>query len=226
MPAKITLKTIPVDRIYANPDQPRKEFDQAKLAELARSLATRGQQQAIGVVYRPDTRLYMLISGERRWRAAQLAGLTELHAQVRHGGDDAEIFADALVENMARADMTPMEEAFGFHRLAHEGWTHQGIGEAVGKSTEYVKYRIDLLALTQPGREALNKGHITAGTAWYLCKLSADGQTAFLRKLARGEFARIADADAFAQAVRRIESNVQVDMFAVQIGRASCRERV
>ena len=215
MHAKITLKTIPVDRIDANLDQPRKEFDQTKLEELARSLATRGQRQPISVVYKPDTRRYMLISGERRWRAAQMIGLAELHAQVHHDVSEQDAFVDGLVENMARADMTPMEEGYGFHRLALEGRTHQEIGEAVGKSTEYVKYRIDLLALGSAGREALTKGHITAGTAWYLCKLSGDGQAAFLRKLARGEFARIADADAFLQAVRRIENNVQVDMFAV-----------
>lgn len=204
---KTVQKTIPIDRIDADPDQPRKLFDEAKLDELAASMSALGQLQPVSVRYDTSTRRYTLIMGERRWRAAQRAGLTHLHALVMHGvkpGDPATL-AKAIAENVGRADMTPMEEAQGFRRLVDAGYDIDQVSSMVGKSAAYVGWRIDLLGLVLPVQEALAKGHIPVGLAWYVANLAVDNQHRFLAKWTRGDFATTRDAEAFAQACRKVE---------------------
>jgi ParB-like chromosome segregation protein Spo0J len=145
--------------------------------------------------------------GERRWRAAQMAGLTELDAVVSHGVEEGarETLARQVAENVGRADMTAMEEAKSFKRLADAEYTVDEIAEMCGKSASYVGWRIDLLRLCEPAQEALGKGHLPVGMAWYVSQLSPDNQLRFLGKYARGAFANDRDAEAFVKAARAEE---------------------
>ncbi|MFI9026333.1 ParB/RepB/Spo0J family partition protein [Streptomyces sp. NPDC053560] len=205
---RTALKRIPVDRIDRDPNQPREHFDQAKLNELAGSLRTIGQQQPISVRYNPGTRRYTLIMGERRWRAAQIANLTELDALVQHGIKDGDrtILMKAVAENVGRADMTELEEAKAFHRLVEDdGYTIDEVAEGVGRSAAYVGWRMDLLKLCGTAQEAMAKGHLPPALAWYVSKLSTDNQARFIAKYLRGQFASTRDAEAFVNACRAEE---------------------
>ncbi|WP_439082102.1 ParB/RepB/Spo0J family partition protein [Streptomyces sp. WL006] len=208
-PAKkaATQKTIPIDRIDRDPNQPREHFDQAKLDELTRSMQKLGQLQPITVVYLTATKSYRIVMGERRWRAAKAAGLTEMTALVLHGihNDPRTTLAMATAENVGRVDMTPIEEAKAFKRLEDAEYSIDEISEMVGKSPAYVGWRIDLLRLCDSAREALEKGHLTVGLSWYVSLLSANNQMRFLARHARGEFKSTREAEAFAQAAREEE---------------------
>ncbi|MEU6595290.1 ParB/RepB/Spo0J family partition protein [Streptomyces sp. NPDC046881] len=199
---KATPKRVPVDRIDRDPSQPREEFDQAKLEELARSMKKLGQLQPVSLRYVPSTRRYVLIMGERRWRAAQMAGLTELDAMVTRGVEDGdrETLAKQVAENVGRADMTPMEEAKSFQRLVDAEYTIDEVAEMCGKSAAYVGWRIDLLRLCDEAQEALSKAHLPVGMAWYVSKLSCENQMRFLAKYARGHFANDRAAEEFVKA--------------------------
>ncbi|MEU6628420.1 ParB/RepB/Spo0J family partition protein [Streptomyces parvus] len=208
-PAKkaATQKTIPIDRIDRDPNQPREHFDQAKLDELTKSMQKLGQLQPITVVYLTATKSYRIVMGERRWRAAKAAGLTEMTALVLHGvhDDPRTTLAMATAENVGRVDMTPIEEAKAFKRLEDAEYSIDEISEMVGKSAAYVGWRIDLLRLCDSAREALEKGHLTVGLSWYVSLLSTNNQMRFLARHARGEFKSTREAEAFAQAAREEE---------------------
>ncbi|MFB0617257.1 ParB/RepB/Spo0J family partition protein [Streptomyces sp. AGS-58] len=194
------LRTIPTAKIDRDPGQPREHFDQASLQELAKSMAKLGQLQPINVRYHEDTKRFTLILGERRWRAAQIAGLTHMKAVVMHGiGGSRETFAMAVAENVGRADMTPVEEANAFHKLVEQEYTVDEVAELVGKSAAYVQWRIDLLRLCPEAREALVKGQLPVGLAWYVGKLAERNQVRFLARWVRGEFKSARDAESFAQ---------------------------
>ncbi|KPI33302.1 parB-like partition protein [Actinobacteria bacterium OV450] len=199
---KTVQKTIPTDRIDRDPNQPREEFDEAKLKELAGSMQKLGQLQPISVRYIPATRRYTLIAGERRLRAAKMAGLAEMTAVVAHGvaEGDRETLAKQVAENVGRADMTPIEEAKSFKRLEDAEYTIDEIAEMCGKSAAYIGWRIDLLKLCDAAQEALSKGHLPVGMAWYVAKLSCDNQTRFLAKYARGQFPNDRAAEEFVKA--------------------------
>lgn len=200
------LRTIPTSKIDRDPGQPREHFDEASLQELAKSMAKLGQLQPVTVRYIPETKRFTLIMGERRWRAAQIAELPQMKAVVLHGvGDGRETFAMAVAENVGRADMTAVEEARAFHKLVDAGYTVDEVAELVGKSPAYVQWRIDLLNLCPEAQEALVKGQLPVGLAWYVGKLSKGNQVRFLGKWVRGDFKSARDAEAFAQALRTEE---------------------
>lgn len=138
-----TIIYIPLDKIKANPHQHRKTFDAVKLQELSDSIKVHGVQQPI-TVSPPDTEgFYTLIAGERRTRAARLASLTEIPAIIKHG-DPAVL---ALVENLQRVDISPIEEAQGYQDLIDRGETHESIAALVGKTRSYISQKIRLLKL-------------------------------------------------------------------------------
>ncbi|MFE0546530.1 ParB/RepB/Spo0J family partition protein [Streptomyces sp. NPDC058891] len=204
--ARSVQKTIPTDRIDRDPGQPRVHFDEAALRELAKSMEKLGQLQPVTVRYDASTRRYALIMGERRWRAAQMAGLTELKAVVLHGvGEGRETFAMAVAENVGRADMTAIEEANAFRRLVDNEYSVDEVAELVGKSPAYVQWRIDLLNLCPEAQEALIKNQLPVGLAWYVGKLACDNQVRFLAKWVRGDFKSARDAESFAQALHTEE---------------------
>ncbi|WP_381792953.1 ParB/RepB/Spo0J family partition protein [Streptomyces niveus] len=207
---KTALKTIPTGRIDRDENQPREIFDEDKLQELADSMKELGQQQAITVRYVPSTKRYTLISGERRWRAASLAGLTEMHAMVVHGleggAETLETFSRSVAENLGRADMTPLEEARAFQKLLDFGLDANEIAKRVGKSWNHVDNRLQLLKLTPAVQEALLKGHLPVGLAWYVAQIGAANQNAFIARWSRGQFNSPREAEQFCQRVRNEET--------------------
>jgi ParB/RepB/Spo0J family partition protein len=207
---KTALKTIPIDRIDRDENQPREIFDEVELQELADSLKEIGQQQAITVRYIPATKRYSIVAGERRWRAAGLAGLTEMHAMVVHGleggAETLETFSRSVAENLGRADMTPLEEARAFQKLLDFGLDAAEVAKRVGKSWNHVDNRLQLLKLTPAVQEALLKGHLPVGLAWYVAQISPANQNAFIARWTRGQFNSPREAEQFCQRVRNEET--------------------
>jgi ParB family chromosome partitioning protein len=156
------LRQVPVELITPNPRQPRQDFDEASLLELAGSLGERGLLQP--VLVRPAAAgTYELIAGERRWRAARLAGLDTIPALVRVE-DDAQSLELALIENMAREDLNPIEEARACALLVEElGLTREAIGRRVGRSRVAVSNLLRLLDLPDEALELLARGELTEG---------------------------------------------------------------
>jgi ParB family chromosome partitioning protein len=161
-PGDRDLRQLPVELITPNPRQPRRSFDEEALIQLAGSLGDRGVLQP--VLVRPSAGgTYELIAGERRWRAAQLAGLPTIPALVRIH-DDAESIELALIENMAREDLNPVEEARACALLVEElGLTREEIGRRVGRSRVAVSNLLRLLDLPDEALEMLAAGDLTEG---------------------------------------------------------------
>ena len=169
------LRQLPVDQIRKGRYQPRTRMDDAALEELAASISSQGIVQPL-LVRETAGGGYELIAGERRWRAAQLAGLTEVPAVVRRVPDEAAL-AVGLIENIQRENLNPIEEAAGIQRLLDEfGLTHQQAAEAVGRSRVAVSNLLRLLKLDPSVREHLELGHIEAGHARALLGLARDQQ--------------------------------------------------
>ena len=165
------LTLVSVNKITPSPYQPRREFDERKLEELASSIKSHGLLQPVVIRIRPDG-AYELIAGERRLRASALAGLNEIPAIVENVSDkDASTFA--LIENLQREDLNPLEEASGYHRLQEEfGLTQEDLAKLVGKSRSTVANSIRLLSLGARSRELLQSGHLEMGHARALLALS------------------------------------------------------
>jgi ParB family chromosome partitioning protein len=163
--------------------QPRREFPEEGLKELAASIRSQGLMQPIVVRPRPQGG-YELIAGERRWRAAQMAGLTRIAAIVREVSDE-QASAMALIENIQREDLSPLEEAFAMQRLRDEfALTQQQVADAVGKSRVAVTNLLRLLNLAPPVRELLERGRIEMGHARALLALPALDQERLAREVA------------------------------------------
>jgi ParB family chromosome partitioning protein len=169
------LLTLPVSRIRPGKYQPRTKMDQQALAELAASIRSQGLMQPLLV--RPvDRERYELIAGERRWRAAQLAGLEEVPALVREVPDDAAL-AMSLIENIQRENLNPMEEAAGLQRLLEEfRMTHEQAADAVGRSRSATTNLLRLLKLARPLQEMLMEGALEMGHARALLALEGARQ--------------------------------------------------
>lgn len=161
-----TTRALAVDVLEPSPFQPRGDMNPEALAELAASIKTSGVLQPLLVRAHPEAPgRYQIIAGERRWRAAQAAGLHEVPALVRML-NDTEAMAAALVENLQRQDLNAMEEAAGYERLVEEfGLTQEALAGAVGKSRSHVGNTMRLLALPAPVRNMVANGALTAGHA-------------------------------------------------------------
>jgi ParB family chromosome partitioning protein len=158
-----SLATVAVSAIKPNPDQPRRRFDEAALDELAASIATRGVIQP--VIVRPAGAGYQLVAGERRWRAAQKAQLHEIPALIREL-DDRDVMAIALIENIQREDLNPVEEARAYQRLAEdEGLTQADIARLVEKSRSHIANLQRLLSLPEKVLAHLESGRLQMGHA-------------------------------------------------------------
>lgn len=175
------LRSLPTHLIGAGKYQPRRNFDEAQLEELAASIRTQGVIEPV-IVRASGANRYELIAGERRWRAAQLAGLTEIPALVRDL-DDRTVIAVALVENIQREDLSPLEEAQALARLIAEfKLTHQLAADAVGRSRAAVSNLLRLLDLPAEIRRLLDEGKLEMGHARALLTLPEARATALARK--------------------------------------------
>ncbi|WP_420611867.1 ParB/RepB/Spo0J family partition protein [Candidatus Spongiisocius sp.] len=184
-PRRSNLQRIAISRIRANPNQPRQGFDADALETLAASIRQLGVLQP--VVVRPEGPDYVLIAGERRWRAAREAGLAELPALIRET-DEAGTVTEALVENLLREDLNPLEEAAAFHQLEDEfGMTHAEIGEKVGRSRAAVTNALRLLKLPPAIQALVASRDLSAGHARALLGLEDQALARHLADRAVGE---------------------------------------
>lgn len=157
------LTKVPIDRIEPNPLQPRSVFQPDRLHELAQSIAANGIIQPLVVLNRGDH--YQLVAGERRWRAAKLAGLTEVPVVIQNFADDR-LMEVTLIENIQREDLNPIEVAHAFDRLSRElNLSHEQIGERTGKDRSTVTNMLRLLKLPQPVQLLLAEQRLSMGHA-------------------------------------------------------------
>lgn len=176
------LKSIPVSQVVPNPFQPRKEFRPKELAELQESLSTSGLLQPITVRRRPGRDGFELIAGERRLRAASKLGWKEIPAIIKEI-DDKTILTLALIENLQRTDLNPVEEGEGYYQLSRDfGMTQQQIAETVGKDRTTVANMLRVLQLPNSVRTLLEEGKLTLGHAKVLVGLEDAAQ---ITRLAR-----------------------------------------
>ena len=170
------LSTLPVDLLQRGSNQPRTDFDKEALQELAESIRAQGVLQPVMVRPLDDSGKYEIIAGERRWRAAQLAGLHEIPAVVREL-DDQTAMCIALIENIQREDLNPLEQARGLARLAQEfDMTHDDIAGSVGRSRSAVTNMLRLLELCDDVKRLLESRQLEMGHARALLTLSEQQQ--------------------------------------------------
>ncbi|QBK29257.1 ParB/RepB/Spo0J family partition protein [Roseitalea porphyridii] len=189
-------RTMPIEWIVRSPNNPRRAFDEADLDDLARSMRDHGVIQPIVVRPRQDGQTHEIIAGERRWRAAQRAGLAEVPVIVRAVGDKAALEL-AIVENVQRSDLNPIEEALGYQQLMEDhGYGQAELGDVIGKSRSHVANTLRLLKLPESVRAMVSAGELSAGHARTL--VTADDPEALARRIVR-EGLSVRQAEALAQ---------------------------
>lgn len=180
------LKIIPVEKLRRGEFQPRVYFDDVALKELAASIQEQGLIEPL--VVRPDGKDYEIIAGERRWRAAQQAGLTELPCLVNDYHDE-QAMAVTLIENIQREDLNAVEEALGYQRLCQEFiFSHEDIAKMVGKSRAHISNTLRLLTLDERVKQALIEKKISMGHAKMLVGLSINNQLNVLAKIIKSDW--------------------------------------
>lgn len=163
-PSVAADRKVAIDLVVRNPKNPRKHFAEEDLQDLASSIRQHGIVQPVVARSLPDGR-FEIIAGERRWRAAQLAGLNDIPVIIRDV-DDRTALELAIVENVQRADLNPVEEALGYDQLiAEHGYTQNDLGEIIGKSRSHVANSLRLLKLPDMVRDMITSGSLSAGHA-------------------------------------------------------------
>ena len=191
------VRRMPIEWLRPNPQNPRVNFSDEALEELASSIRERGVLQAIIVrAVGGETDSYEIVAGERRWRAAQRAGLHEVPVQLVEATDQQSL-EYAIIENVQRSDLNPLEEALGYDRLiASFQYGQAEVAKVVGKSRSHVANTLRLLNLSQPIKEKLHKGLLTAGHARAL--LTMDGSEAVAERIV-AEGLSVRDVERLAQ---------------------------
>jgi len=190
---------VPIELISPNPRNPRRNFADDELDDLAQSIREHGIVQPVLVRHRSE-RNYEIIAGERRWRAAQRAGLAEIPVLVRDVNDRTALEL-AIIENVQRADLNPLEEALGYQQLIDDhNYTQADLGQVIGKSRSHVANTLRLLKLPDSIRELLVEGQLSAGHARTL--VTAADPTGLARRIVEGGLS-VRQAEALAQAPAR-----------------------
>jgi len=212
---RLVARDIPIERVEADPDQPRKHFAKEPLLELADSIRELGVCEPIIVrqVKAGSDPVYRIISGERRFRASQIAGKTDIPAVIRNDLDGADIFAVQLVENQVRQDMTAMEEASAYVELMKQGKTKEQIAAMIGRTVPFVDIRLELLNLIPLLQMSINAGTLTVISGSRIAKLSPTNQSKVARMIAEGKALRtVADVAAVCEQLYAMEHGCE--MFA------------
>lgn len=190
------IKRLPVEFLVANRANPRRIFNIEQLEELTSSIREKGIMQPLLVRPSNDPNLFEIIAGERRWRAAQKAGLHEVPVIVR-AVDDKEALELAIIENVQRADLNPLEEALGYGQLIEQfDYTQQDLAQVIGKSRSHVANTLRLLKLPENVRNMVQTGELTAGHARTL--ITADDPVALARQIVGGGLS-VREAEVLAQ---------------------------
>lgn len=190
------VKRLPVDFLVANRANPRREFDAEHLEELTNSVREKGVMQPLLVRPSADPHVFEIIAGERRWRAAQNAGLHEVPVIVRDV-DDKEALELAIIENVQRVDLNPLEEALGYEQLLEQfSYTQQDLAQVIGKSRSHVANTLRLLRLPEDVRAMLQRGELTAGHARTL--ITSEDPASLARRIVDGGLS-VREAEALSQ---------------------------
>lgn len=172
------LRHMPIEALVGSPNNPRKHFGDAELDDLSRSIADKGLLQPIVVRPRADGVTYEIVAGERRWRAAQRAGIHDIPVLIREL-DDGEALEVALIENVQRSDLNPLEESGAYAQLIEQfSYTQQQLADAIGKSRSHVANSLRLLNLPAKVRGLIAEGLLSAGHARTLVATDAPGELA------------------------------------------------
>ncbi|MEU4891002.1 ParB/RepB/Spo0J family partition protein [Streptomyces sp. NPDC044780] len=200
-----------IDEIAPNPEQPRKFFDEEKHKELKGSIEENGLLQP--VVVRPvegAATPYMLIAGERRWRACKAIGKAVIPANILKDTDDETAYVLGIAENVGRENMTIMEEAGAYADLAAAGWDPLKIAKRFGKTETHIKWRLGLLTLRQEVSEMVDKGQIKPNLAWHIAQLNPGNQMVAATRYVRGDFDSEAEAQHFANGLKMMEKQTSL----------------
>jgi len=173
---------VPIEKVNPNPDQPRRNFDKEKLADLSASVSEKGILQPLIVRVSPSQKgTYEIVAGERRWRAAQMAKLHDIPVIVREFSD-TEVLEVAIIENIQRADLNPVEEATGYSQLMEKfGHTQEKLSEVLGKSRSHIANSVRLLTLPDEVQSYLSAGKLSSGHARAL--ITSDDPLALARQV-------------------------------------------
>lgn len=160
------VRTLPIEQLFPNPDQPRRNFDPDALEDLANSIRSKGVIQPLIVRQRgASEREFEIVAGERRWRAAQAAGIHEVPVVIREFTDE-DVLEIAIIENIQRADLNPIEEAAGYEQLMSRfGHTQERLAQALGKSRSHIANLLRLLNLPDEVKQSVTEGKLSAGHA-------------------------------------------------------------
>ncbi len=203
-PEETGLQEVPVTSIAPNPRQPRQKIDPEQLSELAASIREHGVLQPLVITKAPpgEPHAYYLVAGERRWRAAQIAGLEKVPVVVRDVSP-VDMLEWALVENIQREDLNPLEEAQAYRTLMDEfGMTQEAVARRVGKSRAAVANVVRLLNLPDFARQALAEGRITEGHARALLSLESEEQQRLLMEAVIEKGLSVRQTESLAQKLR------------------------
>lgn len=216
-------RLVPVERLHPGRFQPRRHFDEESLAALVESVRAQGILQPLLVRPHPDIAdAFEIVAGERRWRAAQAAQLHEVPVLLRELGD-REMLEVALVENVQRQDLTPLEEAEGYQRLLDEfGHTQEDLSRVVGKSRSHIANSLRLLALPAPVRALLENGRLSPGHARALLNAS-DAETLAAEVVRRG--LNVRQTERLANLVRRRSESRGAASTAAKLADTAALER-
>ena len=215
--------SVAIERIFPNPDQPRRNFEPEAMQELADSLTKKGVIQPLIVRQIGNGETYEIVAGERRWRAAQMAGLHELPVIIRQFSD-AEVLEIAIIENIQRAELNAIEEAFAYRQLMTRfGHTQEKIAEALSRSRSHIANLLRLLTLPDDVQAYVKEGKISAGHARALItsgKASELARQVMLRGLSVREteqLARKADAEPHAKRIAKDGKTKDADTQALEL---------
>lgn len=179
------LQYIDPKDIKPNPYQPRQQFHQEKLEELAQSIRENGIIQPL-IVRKSSIIGYELLAGERRLRASQLAGMQKVPVVIKHLTDD-DLLYQSIIENLQRTDLNPIEEAASYQKLVEKGLRHDEIAQIMGKSRPYITNLTRLLNLSPETIQAVKEGRVSQGHARLLLSLSAEQQAAWVEKIEQSD---------------------------------------
>ena len=206
--SEATVQDIPVQQIEADPDQPRKTFDPRDLGELAASIRANGLLQPITVRV-GGAKGFLIVAGERRYRAHRINGAATIRAIVIEAPDEADIRIKQIIENDQRADVPPLEQAKSYQALMDQmGWTPAELGQRIGKAAHRITERTDLLRLQPEYQGLLAGGNLKPSEATELARLAPRGQMVLFKAIQTGACKTYADLRATANALVHAEAQV------------------